>query len=256
VRKLKHNLPILFEIRSLSERAGIILLEILRVEDCLETLRPYIKSVFDPTIRLQSAHECWIHLLIRSSATQAFCKWMNRDGDCLLEPIFYGNVTGHEKIPQGSYLSISSYPQVCLAGLAWLKTEVCLTAVPMKDGLQQIPALTEKAEAPLSSARHSADFQSVSWFGQNYSFSKTQAACVEVLWNAWRNGTPEVANYTLLQTAKTDQDRVQDVFKRNGKMHPAWGSMIVSCTDNKGTYRLQEPPNSIPVRKSPRKSPR
>jgi hypothetical protein len=106
----------------------------------------------------------------------------------------------------------------------------------------------------LPPARHSDDFRSVHWFGYDYSFSKIQAPCIEVLWKNWENGTPEVANYTILNAAKSDQSRLQDVFKQKGQMHVAWGTMIVSCPNNKGAFRLQEPGNLIP--QSSRKSPR
>lgn len=47
-------------------------------------------------------------------------------------------------------------------------------------------------------AKHSPDFRSVNWFGTEYHFTATQAACVSVLWDAWTNGTPEIGGDTLL----------------------------------------------------------
>jgi hypothetical protein len=101
-------------------------------------------------------------------------------------------------------------------------------------------------------ARHTGDFRSVHWYGRKYSFTRTQAECVRFLWAAWKNGTPEVGQHYLLQEAKSDQSRLQDVFKRKGKRHPAWGTMIVPSRTNKGTCRLQEPEDSTRTRKSPR----
>jgi hypothetical protein len=100
-------------------------------------------------------------------------------------------------------------------------------------------------------ARHSPDFRSVHWFGADYSFTSSQAACVKVLWEAWENGTPEVGQRHLLQEAKSEQSRLQDVFKQKGQMHPAWGTMIVPSQTNKGTCRLQEPENLAQTGKSP-----
>ena len=45
---------------------------------------------------------------------------------------------------------------------------------------------------PAPNAVHSPDFRSVEWFGTSYTFSTSQAACVEVLWENWDRRTPEV----------------------------------------------------------------
>jgi len=117
------------------------------------------------------------------------------------------------------------------------------------------PSGAVSSKAPLSPTRHSDDFRSVHWFGHDYSFTKTQAPCIEFLWKNWENGTPEVGNFAILQAARSEQNRLPDVFKRKGEMHAAWGTMIVSCPTNKGAYRLQELGNLILFSKSPRKSP-
>jgi len=82
-------------------------------------------------------------------------------------------------------------------------------------------------------ARHSPDFRSVFWFGQQYSFTATQARIVQELWRAWENGTPGVSGEHLLETSESLSARVADVFKH----HPAWGTMI-QPGKSKGTYRL------------------
>ncbi len=85
---------------------------------------------------------------------------------------------------------------------------------------------------------HSPDFRSVNWFGRKYTFTGTQAACVKLLWENWEQGTPELAEPTILDSAGTSGDRLRDVFDK-GK-HDAWGTMIVPGT-RKGTFRLAEP---------------
>jgi hypothetical protein len=169
--------------------------------------------------------------------------------------LFFGEVTEDTEIAECFWpVTIYSYPRVCLAALEWLKTEVLKGARQRGGESLALPFQAGMADNPLAPARHSDDFRSVHWFGQDYSFTKTQAPCVEVLWKNWENGTPEVGNLAILQAAKSDQNRLQGVFKQKGKMHPAWREMIVPCSTNKGAYRLQEP--RIPVSKSPRKSPR
>jgi len=92
---------------------------------------------------------------------------------------------------------------------------------------------------PLHPARHSADFRSVHWYGDNYTFSPTQAACVKVLWMAWENGTPELGQETILEHPEVEAEskRLVDVFKG----HPAWSRMIVKG-NTAGAYRLTASP--------------
>lgn len=91
-----------------------------------------------------------------------------------------------------------------------------------------------KADPP--PARHSPDFRSVHWFGNDYSFTATQAACVGVLWREWEDGTPDVGDATLLEAVDSRTGRIVDVFRGNG----AWGTMIVPG-ETKGTRRLSPP---------------
>ena len=89
----------------------------------------------------------------------------------------------------------------------------------------------------LPPARHSCDFISVHWYGTDYTFTPNQANCVEELWKAWTNGTPEVADGTLVQKAGLgDNQRLRDVFKG----HPAWRTMIVRG-ERRGAVRLSPP---------------
>jgi len=89
---------------------------------------------------------------------------------------------------------------------------------------------------PVKDARHSPDFRSVYWFGQEYSFTANQAACVRLLWEAWENGTPELSGAKILEEADIDQDRLSAVFRD----HPAWKTMI-RPGHTKGAYRLSPP---------------
>jgi hypothetical protein len=85
-------------------------------------------------------------------------------------------------------------------------------------------------------ARHSEDFSSVYWYGEHYSFSRLQARCVKVLWEAWTNGTPELHQATILDEAGSlrDQQRLAVIFRP----HSAWRRMIVPGS-RKGTFKLQ-----------------
>jgi len=86
---------------------------------------------------------------------------------------------------------------------------------------------------------HSADFHSVRWHGQDFTFSHQQAAVVAVLWAAHENGPPDLSQETLLDKSGSSGARLRDVFKEAKGMHPAWGTMIVES--RKGVFRLSEP---------------
>lgn len=85
-------------------------------------------------------------------------------------------------------------------------------------------------------ATHSPDFHSVNWFGTRYEFTGQQAACVRVLWEAWKTGCPAVGGVTVLEAAGSDAERLLLVFRD----HPAWGTMIVPG-ERKGNYQLNAP---------------
>lgn len=92
-------------------------------------------------------------------------------------------------------------------------------------------------EHSLSGARHSNDFRSVHWFNHEFTFTPNQAKCVNVLWNAWANGTPDVSEAYILETAEVQSVRLRDVFKQKSGLHPAWKTMIQSGL-KRGTRRL------------------
>jgi hypothetical protein len=96
---------------------------------------------------------------------------------------------------------------------------------------------------PSSESRpaHSPDYRSVNWFGREFTFTPTQAACVKVLWEAWQNKTPDVGGQTVLEAVDAHSDRLDHVFRSGGRIqHLAWGEMIVAG-DTKGSYRLAPP---------------
>jgi hypothetical protein len=102
---------------------------------------------------------------------------------------------------------------------------------------EQYPELAAIRNRPADDddARHSPDFASVFWFGAEFEFTKSQAACVKVLWESLQNRTPSVGQETILELAESNQSELRMVFRD----HSAWGTMIV--TSSKGRYKLQVP---------------
>jgi len=81
---------------------------------------------------------------------------------------------------------------------------------------------------------HSSDFGTLVWNGTEYKFSKTQAACIKILFENWQNGTPEVMGETLLEASLSSREELRLIFRNSG----AWGTLITS--PRKGFYRLAE----------------
>jgi hypothetical protein len=74
-----------------------------------------------------------------------------------------------------------------------------------------------------SAATHGPGFRDVTWCGTKHIFTPKQAACIRVLWEAWEQGNPWVADGTVLEKASVgDKQRLRDVFKD----HAAWTTMI------------------------------
>ena len=90
--------------------------------------------------------------------------------------------------------------------------------------------------------RHSPDYASVNWQGQEYQFNNNQATYVRLLLEAWLEGTPSLSSHYLLSEILS-ASRMSGLFKR----HPAWVSLIVPG-EHRATYRLKLslklPPNS------------
>ena len=150
--------------------------------------------------------------------------------------------------------------QNALVTVTGVKSAVELESVRAKVALEheqasvaQVPggAGQDKKPADGASTQHSSDFRSVIWFATSYTFTKNQAACVSVLWHAWKAGTPDLDGVTVVTQAGVDQTRLIDVFRSKGKAHPAWGTMLVQG-QSKGAYRLSDGPAS--TRTEPRRS--
>ncbi len=124
-------------------------------------------------------------------------------------------------------------------------TESPVLAEPVQAIEASPPGRTDDDGSPTDSIEptHSKDFRSVNWYGETYSFTKTQAIVVSDLWEAWKNGTPDIGDDTLLTEAGSDQG-LRELFRtdpgRDSPRHPAWGGMIVEG-QSKGTHRLAAP---------------
>lgn len=85
---------------------------------------------------------------------------------------------------------------------------------------------------------HSIDYRSVRWFGQAYTFSRNQAACVKVMWEEFERKTCFLGEQTILEHAGLRNNRLRDVFKTADGLHPAWNSMIIKKPGTKDIFGL------------------
>jgi hypothetical protein len=162
-------------------------------------------------------------------------------------------------VPEGFAEAVKLLEQQRLSSSPW-KNHGDGWAVESQRALALLaPFLPQKMTAELVAddpkiRRHSEDFRSVVWWGTSYTFTKSQAACVRILWTAWKEKTPELDGLTVVTQADIAQTRLIDVFRSKGKAHAAWGTMIVSGK-SKGAYRLSEG-TTITVPKTRRKQSR
>ena len=84
-----------------------------------------------------------------------------------------------------------------------------------------------------SGLRWAIGFNTVVRRGLRYDFATQAAAVVEVLFEAWTNGTPFLHQRHLLERAGSAGQELRDLFRD----HPAWGSFIVSGP-TRGTFGL------------------
>lgn len=87
---------------------------------------------------------------------------------------------------------------------------------------------------------HLSNFCAVYWPGLGrFNLTETQAKVVKVLWQAYMDGTWEVAQEELLRQAGSEAVRLVDLFK-NGS--PAWGKLVIRG-QALGNYRLAPLPD-------------
>lgn len=80
---------------------------------------------------------------------------------------------------------------------------------------------------------HSADFRSIRFRRTSHSLTPRQAQVVQLLFEAYRQGTPELSVAYILESLGTQNSRLQDTFRNS----PLWRTLIVPGK-RKGTYRL------------------
>ena len=156
------------------------------------------------TTRQRNTLEAWLH---ESEAVESQAWPLEPDGCWYITHPDYVMFAPDEKLPIGDHI--------------------------LEEIKRAAASLVEWWDEQMHGCRHSKDFRSVKWCGQSYLFTKSQALCVKVMWEASQQGTPEMEGLTILTDADAAGTRLIDVFRK----HPAWGTMIVKG-GTKGAYRL------------------
>lgn len=103
-------------------------------------------------------------------------------------------------------------------------------------GAAEAPRPEPAPTAAMPTPTHSPDYRSVDWYGDAYTFTTTQAACVKVLWEAWQSGALAMGAQAILTEAGSEGNRLDQLFRG----HHAWGTMIVRG-ETPGTFMLKSP---------------
>jgi len=84
---------------------------------------------------------------------------------------------------------------------------------------------------------HSPDYASVTWKGNQYTFSPLQAAAIKYLHEAYQNGTPDCNQASLLVEIGSNSNQVWHVFKDKKQGQKAWNDGLIIST-RKGIFRI------------------
>lgn len=92
-----------------------------------------------------------------------------------------------------------------------------------------------KADEPF---KHSVDYRSIRWKGEDYSLTPRQAQIVQMLHEAHLDGTPGLSNAYILEGLEATTSRLRDSFRRSD----LWGEgKLIIPGRNRGLYRLNLP---------------
>ncbi|MEJ7591113.1 MAG: hypothetical protein WKF77_06155 [Planctomycetaceae bacterium] len=90
---------------------------------------------------------------------------------------------------------------------------------------------SEQNKSEQTERKHTDCFASVSWDGSIYTFTTAQRAVVEKLWQAMESNTLRFQIRRCSQRQAVTA-RTFEMFRSNGKHHPAWSTMIVRVGRN------------------------
>jgi len=121
------------------------------------------------------------------------------------------------------------------------------------------PSATEGAgnRKPTPDCTHTADFSTVTWYGETFHFNEAEAKCIAALWAEWEknpDGKAALHQKTIRRIIKSENAdfRLIHVFRHKAGQHPAWGRMIHALGN--GMFYLAKPTSSHTGKKRPKKN--
>lgn len=100
--------------------------------------------------------------------------------------------------------------------------------------LQQTANEQNASQVRENNFKFSPDFRSVSLRGQSFTLTSRQAQVVEILYNAYLQGPPDIGQDYILEKLGSPTSRLRDTFRSRKE---AWGVLIIKG-NSPGTYRL------------------
>ena len=106
------------------------------------------------------------------------------------------------------------------------------------DSLLRLVAASEQVssqspDSPQEEFTASDGYHTVTFRGQSYTLTDSQAAVVGVLDKNAKRGTPDVNQHTVLAEIESDAERLRDLFRES----PLWGMLIIQG-ERRGHYKL------------------
>ena len=123
------------------------------------------------------------------------------------------------KLVHSSHRVLWTRPQYLLRGIRWSE---------MTAALQRLP----KGNFGIEGRR-------IHWKGKFFTISKNQAEAIQILYENFIAGTPEVHGNEIMRRIGIPTSRLRDSF-RAGRIQKLWGTLIVRGK-TRGTYRLNLP---------------
>lgn len=81
---------------------------------------------------------------------------------------------------------------------------------------------------------HSPDYRSVNIQGKSFTLTAQQAKVIEILYENYRSGTPDISQAHILTEIESPSSRLRDIFRSDEKAYKA----LIRNGEKRGTYRI------------------
>ena len=112
--------------------------------------------------------------------------------------VLHERFPGHQHQPTGEELpdDLRAFEVEILDEYAGIQNDLREAAEHVARVSAYVRSPGKAGKAGTDNVAHSDDFRSVRSFGESFAFTPTQAACVQILWRNWEQGTPVIGEVT------------------------------------------------------------